>query len=60
LAPARIGDTVIARAEVIEIIAGKNRLKIKTTCVNQEGILVVDGKALVSPPNKTGRRGDRS
>jgi 3-hydroxybutyryl-CoA dehydratase len=49
-APVRIGDTVTARAEVIEINVEKNRVRLKTTCVNQEGTLVVDGEALVSPP----------
>ena len=50
LSPLRIGDTVIAQAEVIEIIAEKNRIKLKTTCVNQEGTLLVEGLATVSPP----------
>jgi 3-hydroxybutyryl-CoA dehydratase len=49
-APVRIGDTVTARAEVIEINVEKNRVRLKTTCVNQEGTLVLDGEALVSPP----------
>ncbi|NNG06814.1 MAG: MaoC family dehydratase [Desulfobacteraceae bacterium] len=50
LAPVRIGDTVTARAEVVEIIQDKNRVLMRTTCVNQDGVTVVDGKALVSPP----------
>ena len=50
LAPVRIGDTVTARAEVVEIIQDKNRVLLKTTCVNKDGETVVDGKALVSPP----------
>ena len=49
-APVRIGDTVTARAEIIEINVEKNRVRLKTTCVNQEGTLVIDGEALVSPP----------
>jgi len=49
-AAVRIGDTITARAEVIEINTDKNRVKLKTTCVNQEGTLVLDGEALVSPP----------
>lgn len=53
LAPVRIGDTITARAEVAEIIAEKNRVRFKTTCVNQDGTLVLDGEAMVSPP-KTG------
>ena len=50
LAPVRIGDTITARAEVIEIMDGKNRVRLKTACVNQEGIQVLDGEAMVSPP----------
>ncbi|GLI34645.1 MaoC family dehydratase [Desulforhabdus amnigena] len=50
LAPVRIGDTITARVEVIEIIAEKKRIRLKTTCANQEGTLVLDGEAIVSPP----------
>jgi 3-hydroxybutyryl-CoA dehydratase len=52
LAPVRIGDTVAARVEVIELIPKKNRAKFKTTCVNQEGKVVADGIAWVMPPKK--------
>jgi len=50
LAPVRIGDTITAHAEVIEIIPEKNRVKLKTYCVNQAGATVLDGEAMVSPP----------
>ena len=50
LAPVRIGDTITARAEVIEITSDKNRVRFKTTCSNQEGKVVLDGEAVVSPP----------
>ncbi|MGA9535133.1 MAG: MaoC family dehydratase [Desulfobacterales bacterium] len=50
LAPVKIGDTVTAIAEVVEIIADKKRVRLKTWCINQEGITVLDGEALVSPP----------
>lgn len=50
LTPVRIGDTVTASVEVIDIIADKNRVRLKTTCVNQEGTLILDGEAVVSPP----------
>jgi len=53
LAPVRIGDTVTARVEVIELIAGKNRVKFRTTCTNQEGQMVVDGTAWAMPPKKS-------
>jgi 3-hydroxybutyryl-CoA dehydratase len=50
LAPVRFGDTITAKVRVIEKIPGKNRLRLRTTCTNQEGTMVVDGEALVSPP----------
>ena len=52
LAPVKIGDTVTAVAEVAEILSEKKRVRLKTTCVNQEGTTVLDGEALVSPPRK--------
>jgi 3-hydroxybutyryl-CoA dehydratase len=52
LAPVRIGDTLTARVEVIELIPEKNRAKFRTTCTNQEGIEVVDGTAWGMPPKK--------
>lgn len=50
LAPVHIGDTITARAEVVEVIAEKNRIRLKTTCFNQEGTIVLDGEATASPP----------
>jgi 3-hydroxybutyryl-CoA dehydratase len=52
LAPVRIGDTLTARAEVEELLEGKNRARLRTTCRNQEGTLVVEGMAWVRPPKK--------
>jgi 3-hydroxybutyryl-CoA dehydratase len=50
LAPVHIGDTITARAEIIELFTEKNRVRLKTTCSNQEGVTVLAGEALVSPP----------
>lgn len=50
LAPVCIGDTITARAEVIDIIEDKNRVRLKTTCSNQDGTVVVDDFALAIPP----------
>ncbi len=50
LAPVRVGDTITARVEIIEMIPEKNRVRFKTVCVNQDGTVVIDGEALVSPP----------
>lgn len=46
-APVKIGDTVTATVEVIEKIQEKNRLILKTTVTNQQGTVVIDGKATV-------------
>jgi 3-hydroxybutyryl-CoA dehydratase len=48
-APVRIGDTVTARVAVVEKLE-KDRVRLKTTCTNQEGTVVLDGEAIVSPP----------
>jgi len=50
LAPVHIGDTITARVEIIEIMDQKNRVTVRTTCVNQDGTLVLEGRAVVSPP----------
>ena len=50
LAPAYIGDTITAIVEVLEIIGDINRVKLKTTCLNQHGTTILNGEALVSPP----------
>lgn len=50
LAPVRIGDTITATVEVVEKIEDKKRVRLKTTCCNQEGTSVLEGEALVSPP----------
>ena len=50
LAPVHIGDTITARVEVIELITEKNRVRLRTSCTNQDGVVVLDGEALMSPP----------
>jgi 3-hydroxybutyryl-CoA dehydratase len=50
LAPVRIGDTITARVEVVEIMSTKNKVRLKTTCANQDEITVLEGEAIVSPP----------
>jgi 3-hydroxybutyryl-CoA dehydratase len=52
LAPVHIGDTVTARVEVSEINMEKNRVRLKTWCVNQEGVKLLEGDAMASPPKK--------
>jgi 3-hydroxybutyryl-CoA dehydratase len=50
LAPVRIGDTITATVEVVEKMDDKKRVRLKTTCTNQEGTRVLAGEAMVSPP----------
>ncbi|MBN2285913.1 MAG: MaoC family dehydratase [Tissierellales bacterium] len=49
-APVKFGDTIKAEAEVIEILEEKNRIKLNTTCFNQNGDIVLKGTAVVMPP----------
>ncbi len=52
MAPVVIGDTVTATVEVIEILVEKKRVRMKTICTNQEGTVVLQGEAVISPPRK--------
>ena len=52
LAPVKIGDTITARVEVMELTPEKNRVKFRTSCLNQDGKIVVEGAAWVMPPLK--------
>jgi 3-hydroxybutyryl-CoA dehydratase len=49
-APVRIGDTITATGEITAIDTEKHRVRLKTTCTNQDGVVVLDGEAVVSPP----------
>lgn len=49
LRPVFIGDRVTARVEVVERVAERNRLRLRTTCVNQSGELLLEGEAWVLP-----------
>lgn len=50
LAPIRIGDTITSQVTVEELLQDKNRARLKTQCLNQNGVIVVDGVAWVMPP----------
>lgn len=52
LAPVKIGDTIKAEVEVVEMLLEKNRIKLRTCCYNQEGKMVIDGTAAVMPRGK--------
>ena len=45
--PVRIGDTVTAHLEVIELIPEKKRLKLSTQCRNQDGVVLIEGEATI-------------
>jgi len=49
-APVKIGDTVKAEVEVIERLEEKNRIRLRTTCKNQNDKIVLEGEAVVMPP----------
>jgi 3-hydroxybutyryl-CoA dehydratase len=48
--PVYIGDTVTATATVVERVEEKNRLVLDTIVTNQNGDVVIKGKATVMPP----------
>lgn len=45
--PVFIGDTIEAKAEVIELREEKHIVILKTTCTNQDGVVVIDGQATI-------------
>ena len=49
--PVYFGDTITATVEVREKVKDKF-FKLKTTCTNQNGEVVLDGEAMVLPPKK--------
>ena len=52
LKPVFIGDTLVARIEVVELMIERNRARLKTTCLNQHGEEVLNGEAWVKPPKE--------
>lgn len=49
-APVKIGDTITARAEVIDLDTGKRKVTLKTTVTKQDGVVAVEGQAVVLAP----------
>ena len=49
--PVFFGDTITATVTVAELIPEKNRAILDTVCTNQNGEVVIKGKATVMPPN---------
>lgn len=50
-APVRIGQTVTARATVVEVFPEKKRVKLATQCLVQ-GKVILDGESLVIAPSR--------
>lgn len=49
-APVRIGDTVTASVQVLEVMREKRRVRLATTAANQRGETLITGEALVMVP----------
>ena len=47
--PVKAGDRITARAEVIEVLRERNRIRLQTVCVNQDGDEVLSGEAWIMP-----------
>ena len=47
--PVFAGDAITARVEIVEVIRGRNRIRLRTVCVNQRGEEVLSGEAWVMP-----------
>ena len=45
--PVFIGDEIEAKVEIIELRPEKNIVILKTTCINQDGVVVIDGQATI-------------
>lgn len=49
-APVFIGDTITATVEVVKFREDKRIATLKTTVTNQDGVVVIDGEAVVIAP----------
>jgi 3-hydroxybutyryl-CoA dehydratase len=49
LKPVKFGDTITARVEVVEVLEERNRIRLLTSCRNQNGDEVLTGEAWVMP-----------
>lgn len=49
-APVHFGDTVEARATIVEIDETRRRVTLETICTNQNQVVVLKGFATVKPP----------
>ena len=47
--PVKIGDAITARVEVVDVLRERNRVHLRTLCLNQRGEEVLSGEAWVTP-----------
>jgi len=52
LKPVKVGESITARVEVVELLPERNRVRLETICVNQRGERVLSGEAWVLPPKR--------
>ena len=45
--PVFIGDTITAEVEITNLVPEKYRVRLFTTCTNQDGVTVIEGEALL-------------
>ena len=50
--PVKLGDIITARVEIVEVVRERNRIRLETICVNQNGQNVLIGEAWVRPPKR--------
>jgi 3-hydroxybutyryl-CoA dehydratase len=55
-APTYFGDTITAKAKVIEKIESRRWIRLATTWTNQRGETIAEGEAVVIPPLKHASR----
>jgi len=51
LAPVKVDDVITACVEVVTLLE-KNRVRLKTSCINQEGVIVLEREALLIAPDR--------
>lgn len=51
LVPVKVNDVITACVEVVALLE-RNRVRLKTTCMNQEGVMVLEGEAFVIAPKR--------
>src|SRR5206468_2439576 len=49
VAPVKLGDTITADVEVVEVLRERNRIRLRTSCRNQRDEDVLAGEAWVMP-----------